>query len=164
MDSKIISQEYLHEIFNYKDGNLYWKKTKKNNLIGKIAGGVDPTTNYFNVKIKNKKYKNHRLIFLYHHGFLPKCLDHIDGNPQNNQIENLREATYLQNSYNMKAPATNKSGVKGVCWDKNRKKWFARVSFQYKEHFIGYFDELDKAKIAIIEARNRLHGNFARHE
>jgi hypothetical protein len=164
MAETIITQEYLREIFDYKDGNLYWKKPKRSDLLGKIAGGIDPTTKYFNVKIDNKKYKNHRLIFLYHYGFLPKCLDHIDGNPQNNCIENLRKATYLQNSYNTKLPSTNKSGVKGVCWDKIRKKWVARVSFQYKEHFIGHFDKLDKAKVAIIEARNKLHGEFARHK
>jgi hypothetical protein len=163
MDSKIITQEYLQKIFDYKDGNLYWKIPRKNVKVGLIAGGVDSSTKYLSVKIDGKKYKNHRIIYFYHKGFLPKCLDHIDGNPQNNRIENLREATHLQNSYNMKLPITNKSGVKGVCWDKNHKKWFARVSFQYKEHFIGYFDEIDKAKVAIIEARNKLHGEFARH-
>ena len=164
MAYQIITQDYLHTLFDYKNGHLYWKKTKRSHLIGKIAGGIDSTTQYFNVKIGNKKYKNHRLIFLMHHGYLPKCLDHIDGNPQNNCIQNLREATYLQNAYNTKAPLTNKSGIKGVCWDKIHKKWVARVSFQYKEYFVGHFNELDKAKVAIIEVRNKLHGEFARHK
>jgi len=66
------------------------------------------------------------LIFLYHHGYLPKFVDHIDGNKKNNRIENLREATKSQNAMNQKVSTRNTSGIKGVMWHKRDKKWFVQ--------------------------------------
>lgn len=169
MDSQIISQEYLHEIFDYKDGNLLWKnKTidsmgrSKNYLNGQIAGTLEKH-GYLKVRVNNKNYLIHRLIFLYHNGFFPIQVDHIDGNSLNNNIENLRPATNAENCRNSKLSINNKSGVKGVSWHKASRKWMAHLQTTEKRHFIGYFNELDKAKLAIIEARNKLHGEFARH-
>lgn len=170
MDSKIITQKYLQEIFDYKDGNLLWKnKTvdsigrSKNHLNGQIAGTLEKH-GYLRVRVNNKNYLIHRLIFMYHYGYFPIQVDHIDGNTLNNHIENLRQATNAQNCKNSKLSINNKSGVKGVSWHKASRKWMAHLQTVEKRHFIGYFNELDKAKIAIIEARNKLHGEFARHK
>jgi hypothetical protein len=169
MADQIISQEYLKSIFDYKDGNLIWKnKTfdsigrSKSHLNGQIAGTLD-NRGYFRVKIDNKNYLIHRLIFMWHYGFFPIQVDHIDGNPLNNSIENLRKATNAENCRNSKLSVNNKSGVKGVSWHKASKKWMAHLQTTEKRHFIGYFDEIEKAKIAIIDARNKFHGEFARH-
>jgi len=134
MTAQILTQDYLKFIFDYKDGHLYWKNPKSNRVkIGDKAGNKN-INGYFSTKINSKLYKNHRLIFLMHHGYLPKMIDHIDGNPLNNCIENLREATSFENSYNRKTKITNKLNVKNVYWNKEFKKYAVAITFNKKEN------------------------------
>ena len=84
MAINILTQDYLKSIFEYKDGNLYWKiKTLNKIPIGSEAGHVDV---YKRIGINGKIYLCHRLIYLFHYGYLPKFVDHIDGNKLNNNI------------------------------------------------------------------------------
>ena len=62
-------------------------------------------------------------------------VDHIDGNKLNNQKHNLRIVTKSQNAMNSKVRSDNKSGVRGVNWDKIHNKWRARVKVDGKEVF-----------------------------
>jgi len=166
MDAKefTISAEELHRLFQYKDGHLYWKIRNSNRIkIGSQAGTVAKRGN-INININKRLYKAHRIIFFMHHKYLPPIIDHIDGNPLNNRIENLRPATETQNHHNVGMFKNNKSGVKGVCWDKSKKKWLARCCFQYKIHHIGTFDSLEEASKMVKQYREFLHGSFARHE
>ena len=164
MDSQILTQEYLHSIFEYKDGELYWKKSTSNRVkIGDKAGTIAKRGNV-NINHCGKLHKAHRLIYIMFYGYVPAIIDHIDGNPLNNNIENLRPATELQNHHNVGILKRNKSGVKGVCWDKSKNKWLVRVNFQYKAHFVGYFDKIEEADKMAKQYREHLHGEFARHK
>jgi len=163
MTKKIITQDYLNQLFEYRDGELYWKIKPSTNInIGAKAGHLNPT-GYSQTSINNKRYRNHRLIFLMHHGYLPECLDHIDGNPSNNKIENLRAATFTQNQHNRKLGRDNTSGVKGVNWHKATKKWRVTISVNNKHKHFGCFDDLELASLVAQEARNKYHGAFANH-
>lgn len=159
----MITQELLKEYFYYKDGSLYTSKSRHGLAADKKAGGKR-TNGYVYVTFQNRIYLLHRLIFLYHHGYLPKILDHIDGNPLNNKIENLRPATYAQNLANMKTPKSNKSGVKGVCFDKERNKWVAEIKCEGVKYKLGRFDTLEEAAKVVRKKRDELHKEFARHE
>ena len=87
MTKESITQDYVKQLFEYRDGELYWKvKYSQRVKIGAKAGALDGDE-YFRISINGKRYLNHRLIFLMHHGYLPEYLDHIDGNPSNNKIE-----------------------------------------------------------------------------
>ena len=124
MADQIISQEYLREIFDYKDGELYNKTFRNpNSKIGSKAGKVG-TRNYKRIMVNSVLYQFHHIVYFYHHGIMPKVVDHIDGNPANNKIENLRMATFSQNSYNAKLSKKNKSGHKNICWCKKYNYWF----------------------------------------
>ena len=153
MADQIISQEYLHKIFDYKDGILYRKNGKK-------AGSLR-TDNRIHITINYKTYKSHRLIFLMHHGYLPEMIDHIDGNSLNNDIKNLRAATRAENLQNSKLSKNNTSNVKNVCWDKKLKKWKVSICVNNKAKYFGHYFDIDYAKFVADAMRYKYHGNFA---
>lgn len=160
--SKIMTQQELKELFEYhEDGYLIWKvDAGSNKLIGKKAGSQDKRGRQ-SIRIGGKGYLTYRLIFLYHRGYLPEVVDHIDRDPTNNKIENLRAATQRQNLWNtIKKPTGKQSKYRGVGWHKRDKLWYARIRIEGKRKTLGYFkDELDAAK-AYQEAAKKLHGEF----
>ena len=162
----MITQEYLKEIliYNKEAGIFTWKvnHTRKSR-IGDIAGTLNK--NYIEIQINKKKYRAHRLAWLYEYGSFPKHnIDHIDGNPSNNKISNLREANQSQNGMNKKLHKNNNSGIKGVGWHKASKKWRARITINRIQHNLGLFDDKELAELVVMEARNKYHGKFARNK
>jgi hypothetical protein len=89
-------------------------------------------------------------------------VDHIDGNGLNNQRDNIRAVTPSQNSQNQRIKANNKSGIKGVRWDKIRCKWVAEIGVNRKGVHLGRFDAKEDAASAYATASARIHGNFGR--
>ena len=162
----MLTQDYIKNLFYYKDGSLYWKNDSWNKKIkdkaAGCAGGYNPYR-YMQTRIKGVLYKNHRLIYLYHYGVMPPLIDHINGNTLDNRIENLRAATVHENGYNSKIASNNTSGSKGVVWSKKSNKWFVRVSHNKKRITVGYFEDLSDAQSAAQNAREKFNGEFARH-
>jgi hypothetical protein len=159
----MITKDQLHELFDYQDGNLIWQiQLAYRGKVGSIAGSVR-NDGYRQVGIKRTDYLLHRLVFMYFHGYMPKYIDHIDGDRSNNKIENLRECTNQQNSFNASISKNNTSGVRGVSWDKERKKWEAKCTMNRKTIHLGRFESLDDACIALRSWREQNHGQFARH-
>jgi hypothetical protein len=158
----MISQLELLELFEYKDGELYWKKNYFKNLVGKVAG-YDNKNGYKKVVIKHKHYFVHRLIFLINHGYMPKLIDHINGNSLDNSIENLREATSSENAVNVKLKKTNTSGFKNVTFNKVSNKWVVYVKVNKKAKYFGQYGDLELADLVATEARNKYHKQFANH-
>jgi hypothetical protein len=157
----MITQEELKELFEYKDGQLLAKvKYYPNTRIGVPIGGVN-SLGYMQTSIHNKKYYLHRLIFLYHYGYFPESVDHIDHDRTNNRIENLRAATLQENNCNLGMRATNKSGVKNVHWNKTNKNWNVTLRHKNKSMYFGSFDDLELAELVACEARAKYHGRFA---
>ena len=157
-----LTKEYLQSIFDYKDGRLFWKVKKAQRLnVGDEAGCLDKR--YLTTGLNGKVYRNHRLIFLMHHGYLPKEIDHKDNDQLNNRIENLRPATRSQNCSNTGIGKKNTSGVKGVSWSKRNNKWRAKCKINGKTIHLGYYTDLEVAKNDMHKFREILHGSFARH-
>ena len=89
-------------------------------------------------------------------------VDHKSGNGLINTRENLRVATRSENARNTVTSITNKSGVKGVSWDKTRSKWTAHIQINKKCIGIGRYDTVEMASIAYAKASAELHGEFGR--
>jgi len=104
----------------------------------------------------------HRLIFLLEYGYLPPEVDHINGDRQDNRIENLRPATRSENQCNRPALASNTSGYPGVSWHKKSKAWCVRVMKNGKTVVQQYFKDLELAGLVAIEARAKYHGVYAK--
>ena len=152
------SKEVLHDLFYYKNGNLFHKKSQAKGKADHAAGWIEKN-GYSATNIKGVRYRVHRLIYQFHHGSCPDFIDHIDGNKQNNNIENLRLATSSQNNQNVKAKITNKLGVKGVCIE--RGKYKANIKINGKSKHLGYFYSLEEAKIVYEEFSKKIHGNYS---
>ena len=88
-------------------------------------------------------------------------IDHIDGNPSNNQKSNLRFATSSQNKINRGPKKNNKSGYKGVSWHKQRKRWTARIMINDKYKHLGLFDDILDAVNAYNKAAKEYYGDYA---
>ena len=160
----MLTQDRVKELFEYKDGKLYSKVNRTRLRIGDEVGGVCPTTGYFRLRIEQKRYKRSRIIFLYHNGYMPKVVDHINGNTTDDRIENLREADFYTNQYNAKLRKDSTSGIKNVHWSKSHNKWQVRICIDGKRKGLGYYDDLELAALVAEEARNKYHKEFARHE
>ena len=108
-------------------------------------------------------YLAHRLAWLYVNELWPQNeLDHVNLNGLDNRLSNLREATKAENQRNTRAPRTNKSGVKGVFWRRDLKKWRAAIQVNGKSIHLGVFIEKDSAAEAYRSAAIAHFGPFAR--
>ena len=87
--------------------------------------------------------------------------DHRDGNGLNNQRHNLRKSTCSQNAMNQSRRSDNTSGVRGVSWQKDRKKWRVEINANRKHIYIGKFSSLKAAKAARVKAEKIHHGKFS---
>jgi hypothetical protein len=95
--------------------------------------------------VAGKLYLLHRLIFLYHYGYIPDVLDHKDRDRSNNKIENLRAATNSINASNTKVYKSSTTGVKGVTFCQTHKRFVASIQ-RNKKKYKKYFGDLDAAK------------------
>ena len=116
-------------------------------------------------KLGIKLVKAHRYIWEHYNGKIKDGLeiDHINNIRTDNRIENLRLATRGENQYNSKLRMDNKSGVKGVHWNKKAKKWIAKIKHKTILYHLGTFNSLEDAKDKVENKRAELHGTFARN-
>ena len=161
-----LTQDLLRELFDLRNGDLHWKVSGKGRKIGEPAGHIRKD-GYRSIHINGKHYFTHRLIFLYHHGYLPEYLDHIDGNSLNNDISNLREATILQNGMNQKKHKSyngrqTTSKYKGVSWFKRIEKWEVQIQVNGKRKRLGYFTSEINAALAYDEVAIKECGEFVK--
>ena len=87
--------------------------------------------------------------------------DHRDGDGLNNQRGNLRRCSPVQNGGNSKMKRTNKSGIKGVSWNKRKGKWESCICIDYKTVHLGCFDDKEMAAQAYQSAAVKRFGEFA---
>lgn len=112
-----VNQEILKSQLRYDkpSGKFFRLTSSGSNIIGTEAGYVHQT-GYMKVGVLGGSYYSHRLVWLYTYGEFPKVnIDHIDGNPLNNCIDNLMECNQEQNARNIKIRKNNTSGFRGVC-------------------------------------------------
>jgi hypothetical protein len=152
--SEDVYKTYARRV-EYRDGELYW--IKPHLFAGKIVGN-------FKTPGEARRITNgpsvHRLIYYIHHGWVPRIIDHKDGNTRNNRIENLRAATEEQNQANSKRAKNNTSGFKGVSYHKPTGKWTSSIRLHNKAKYLGKFDTAEEAHAAYCAAGERLRGEY----
>lgn len=133
----VLTQERVRELFDYSDGVLIRKIKVRKVLPGDIVG-KKTSHGYYRVGIDKVLYQVHRVIWLWHYGYFPEhTIDHINRNKIDNRIENLREASKQCNMRNSNVKKCNRSGVTGVSWQTDNKRWDAGIRINKKSIHIG---------------------------
>lgn len=166
-----IPDELLESInVDFATGEIRWARTLNSKAVeGQIAGCLSQH-GYRTIGYQYRQYFGHRLVWAKRYGAesMPLHLDHIDGNPQNNALSNLRPATQGQNNINTaarraygKKPCASR--LKGVTQYRKGDwvRWRARIRLGGKEHSLGYFDTEEDAAAAYKAAARRFYGEFA---
>lgn len=146
-----MNQKKLKELLYYDEdtGIFRWKIRKQGVRINGTTGYIDKD-GYNAIRIDGILYFAHRLAWLYVYGKFPKDeIDHINHTRNDNRIRNLRSVTGKENRKNKVIQKNNISGVSGVHWNKNLKKWQAQIMIDRKMKYLGSF--IDKRKA--IQAR-----------
>lgn len=157
-----IDQKLVQDYFDYKDGVLIWKKsTGPRSVIGSAVSSLT-SHGYIALKFMGKSYKAHQIIFLWHHGYIPLEIDHINNKRNDNRIENLRETSRKLNCANQSIQKRSLSGYKGVTKLKHLEKWRARIKHDKKEIYLGIFDSAKNAADAYNKKAYELFGSFAK--
>lgn len=104
--------------------------------------------------------------FIYMHKLIMSTIgkervDHVNQDGLDNQRINLRRASQSQNLANRGMNVNNTSGYKGVSWNSQKQKWYARIKVQYEYHFLGYFDDIKVAALAYNKSARAHFGEFA---
>lgn len=161
-----LTQQHLHSLLRYDPdtGHFWWRGSGPGRDPTQPAGSVlksGPAAGYRYICVNYKRYRAHRLAWFYVHGDWPAIIDHVDRDPDNNALSNLRPATQQQNTYNTKISKRNKSGAKGVWWEARRSKWYVTIrSPEGRNKYLGRFDTLNEAMAAFAEAEERYRGQF----
>lgn len=155
-----IVKEYLD--YNKETGIFVLKKkrSKNDSGVGKQFGYLDGR-GYLHSSLLGRKYKLHRLAWMYVYGAMPiGQIDHINGNRTDNRICNLREVNQIQNSANIRK-VRSLSGYKGVY--PLRDKYGVIISWvaQHNKTHLGCFNTSEEAAKAYDEHLLKVHGDFA---
>lgn len=150
-----ITQKILKEILTYhpETGVFTWRIGRPKAAAGSVAGCLN-WKGYWVIGVNGKRYRAHRLAWLYTYGEMPKStIDHINHNKLDNRIKNLREVTNAQNHKNMGMQKNNKTGFRGVSYAKDRGKFVARIKDGDIYRCLGYFNCATAAAIAYAKAK-----------
>ncbi len=145
---KELTQDRLKEILDYNPdtGEFTWKLKRRGVGIGKA--GDKHSSGYARIKVDGKRYYAHRLAFLWMTGELPKRgqeVDHINHIRDDNRWENLRLVDHRNNRRNSSRGNNNKSGITGVCWNKEVGKWHVFIEHKGATKYLGLYSSFDTA-------------------
>jgi len=148
-----LTQERLKEVLDYdsETGVFTGLVARRGRATkGSVAGNLT-SRGYIRVGVDGKVYKAHRLVWLYVYGYFPENeIDHIDRNPSNNKLSNLREVSHQCNMRNSKGRSNATSDVKGIAFRKG--KWRALISIGNKMMYLGSFSSKSLAAKKRCEA------------
>ena len=174
--------EEIEEWVYYDEGSPTYLRWKKDRYVGKNwnihrwikdspAGksGCRRVT----LMLGNKHYSVHHIVWWLFHKQVPQkgqCIDHIDGNPFNNHIKNLRLVSQAVNSRNLKKSAANTSGCTGVSLHQGnywKVSWYEGGKMKCK-YFKGADEEsflkaVEFRKMKIDELNSKNYGYTERH-
>jgi len=86
-------------------------------------------------------------------------VDHINHNLLDNRKQNLRLASSKEQKFNTKLRCDNKSGHRGIYWDKERSKWHVKIKNGDKR-IAQRFDDFNEAVKLVDNTFEKWHKEF----
>jgi hypothetical protein len=166
-----ITQDILKYLFDYDENSgrfthkeISGRHPNRNvRFSGKFADCVLDKDGYRKLSAKEiGSVRAHRMAWIYYYGEQPpEIIDHINGDPADNKIKNLRAASKNQNRWNSTHQNRNKLSQRGISL--NGKNGFrVRVTVNGQYHYIGRFKTLEEAIKRRDEAHKTLYGAYAK--
>lgn len=168
MKAHEITVDQVREMFDYDPitGLLTWRSDRRcgRGRVSARAGseaGTQRPTGYRLVNIGGMPMLTHRLAWLHFHGQWPSYdIDHINGDPSDNRLCNLRDVPHQINLQNMRRSTKGRKhgSLMGTAWHAKTGKWRALIKVEGHQRSLGYFVTEELAHKAYVEAKRRFHG------
>lgn len=157
MAAQELTAERLRQLFHYdQNTGVVTRLIHRGNRSAGSECGYKDSDGRLYVRIGAKLYLLHRVIWMHVFGAWPSgSIDHIDGDPSNNRLCNLRDVTNSINSQNKRLPCQNNPYL-GVSLCATTGRWKARIKIDRREMWIGRFDTPEAAHAAYVAAK-RVH-------
>ena len=139
-------EDVLDAFIYHPDGYLIWRRNRNGGCkAGARAGCQNKAYGYWQLEYKQQQHQVHRIIFLFHHGYIPEGIVFVDGNRENCRIENLLAADHPSIPAQKKVIVNNnKSPHPLVSYDERRLKW--QVSARsHGRRIVRFFIDLEQA-------------------
>ena len=164
MSNNVVDYNTVRAMLNYdRETGIFTRKVRTSNRVhvGEVAGCPN-SEGHLTICLRGRNYYAHRLAWLYVYGEWPAGnLDHVNRDPSDNRISNLRICNQTQNNANTAPRKSNTSGFKGVSWSRKDRRWVAGIRVNGKKKFLGNFRTKEAAAEAYMGAAIDLHGDFA---
>jgi hypothetical protein len=150
----MLTKALVRRIFNYDPatGIFTWKIRAANCVhVGDVVG-IKHHSGYIDLVIKQRKFRAHRIAFIWMTGRTPLFVDHINHDKADNRWINLREVTHSENHKNGTVRANCKSGIPGVYWVPKSRRWRVTVTINQVQTYLGEYRDFDDA--VAIRKRN----------
>lgn len=161
--SEELTPDNIRDFFDYDEqsGYLIYKYNTIANEIGDNASGVIDSHGYKNIFMGEYSYKYHRVVWLWWYLKWPdNHIDHVDHDPLNNRISNLRDVTAAENNQNENIARKNsKSGILGASQIESG-KFSSTIIANGIRYYLGVFDTAEEAGQAYLDAKSKLHSYY----
>ncbi len=155
----LVRKNLLERLFfiDPEKGSIRWRESGTGRRMNQEAGTVN-SDGYRQIGIDNILHYAHHLIWLYTTGRYPEDqIDHIDRNPSNNRIDNLRELTNQEQQFN-RSMTYNKEEPMGVSFCSGRKRPYkARISTDGNQVYLGHYKTPEEAHNAYLNVKKQHH-------
>jgi hypothetical protein len=156
-----LTAQTLRELLHYDQdsGALTWRVNRPpRGFKGEVAGCV-MRNGYRAISFGGKRQYAHRIAWVITYGCWPDAhIDHINGDPLDNRIANLRDVSATVNMQNLRSqPRGAETKLFGATFSKEKGCYLSRIKVYGKFVYLGRFTTAEDAHAAYIEAKRRLH-------
>lgn len=157
-----LPEQELLDVLRYDSlsGSFTWAANRRGGAKAGDAAGTKKPGGYVQINALGRLYYAHRLAWFFAHGSWPTGhIDHIDGNPSNNALANLRDVSAETNQQNQRrAHRSNRSsGLQGVSFDARTGRWMAKISLKNRTKNLGRHATPELAHAAYVAAKRAMH-------